>query len=490
MLAICLQLVGPLGAGAAPTARFYPQTGHWIAGDFLSFFDAHGGLDLFGYPRTEPMYGDGRLVQYFQRARFESWPENSPPYNVQLMLIGDAVMGPADPPVPAVSASGSDYFPQTGHSIAGAFRSFFDERGGLVVFGYPTSEAVPDSSGFVVQRFQRARFELHPELPPAYQISLGLLGDQYVFGMGRVPFSATLPVGGDSQPSAIPGNGIPASLGTGGQLVVQTSPGGNIVVENLDGTNAHIVGQGLDPAWSPDGKQIAFASWFGGDPGIFVVNADGSNLHNVYTMPFTRDPQWSPDGTRLSLYRRFDGAVLLNGVWEKDDWFQVMILNLATGTTALPPDQETHAYASTWSPDGQSLMFQQYDGLYVSKLTGPDLEPHLVRNTNGSFTTPSWSPDGKLIALTFWNHDHWDVGTIGPDGSSFRLLTYDQGAPAPSNNAAAAWSPRGDKIVFISDRSGDYTTYAMNPDGSDVTPLSGQPLAYSGAFARVLAWRP
>jgi len=82
----------PRLAEAAPAARFFAPTGHWVQGDFLTFFDQHGGLDVFGYPRTEPFYTDGRLVQYFQRERLESWPENPPPYNVQLMLIGDAVM--------------------------------------------------------------------------------------------------------------------------------------------------------------------------------------------------------------------------------------------------------------------------------------------------------------------------------------------------------------------------------------------------------------
>jgi hypothetical protein len=471
---------GPTVA-AAPTARYFPETGHWVFGDFLSFFDNHGGLDLFGYPRTETMFADGRLVQYFQRARFESWPENPPPYNVQLMLIGDAVTGPADPPVPAPSDPTAVYFPQTGHSIAGPFRAFFETRGGLLILGYPTSEARQDPSGFVVQRFQRARLELHPALPPAYQISLGLLGDQLVFGLGRVPFAATLPVSGDGSPTA--------TQSPSGQLVLQTSPGGDIVVENLDGSGARVVAQGLDPAWSPDGKKIAYAFW-GGDPGIYVVNADGGDRHKVYTMPFTRDPQWSPDGTRISLYRRFDGHVLINGAWENDDWFQVLVLNLADGTTWLPPEQQTHAYAATWSPDGQALMLQQYDGLYVTRLTGPDQVPHLVVGTNGSFTTPTWSPDGKRIALTYWNHDHWDVGIMNPDGSGFRLITFDPSAGTPTNNASAAWSPRGDRLIFVSDRGGTWTSYAMDPDGSNLTPLNGQGVVYQGSFARVIAWKP
>jgi hypothetical protein len=481
VVALCVSAFPLPTFAAAPTARYYPQTGHWVSGDFLTFFDGHGGLDLFGYPRTETMFADGRLVQYFQRARFESWPENSPPYDVQLMLIGDVVTGPADPPASPPSDPNAVYFSQTGHSLSGPFRAFFDSRGGLAIFGYPTSEAKPDSSGFVVQRFQRARLELHPELPPAYQVSLGLLGDQFVFNLGRVPFVATLPVTGDQNPSTVPS--------PSGQIALQTSPGGDIVVENVDGSGARVVAQGLDPAWSPDGKKIAYAFW-GGDPGIYVVNADGSGRHKVYSMPFTRDPQWSPDGTHIALYRRYDGHVFLNGAWENDDWFQVCVLNLADGTTWLPPDQETHAYAATWSPDGQSLIFQQFDGLFVTHLNGPDPEPHQIPGTNGSFTTPSWSPDGKSIAFTYWNHDHWDVGVMNPDGSEFRLLTFDPSAGMPTNNASAAWSSQGDRVIFISNRGGAWTSYAIDPDGSHLTPLNGQSVVYTGSFARVIAWKP
>src|SRR5581483_10249862 len=127
-----------------PSARYFPATGHWVEGSFLSFFDSNGGLDLFGYPRTEAIWRDGRLVQYFQRARFESWPENPAPFQVQLGLLGVEVTGPPDPPmppgqVPAAGDPSRTYFPATGHTLSGAFRDFYNARGGLGIFGYPIS---------------------------------------------------------------------------------------------------------------------------------------------------------------------------------------------------------------------------------------------------------------------------------------------------------------------------------------------------------------
>ncbi|MDA8217841.1 MAG: VanW family protein [Dehalococcoidales bacterium] len=171
------------GAKRSADSSYFPLTGHNVEGVFLSFFDQNGGIDVFGYPRTEAFEENGRLVQYFQRHRMEWWPENPPPWQVQLALLGDIVLGPADPPAPPKQEPGYVYFPQTGHSVGSPFLQFFQSRGGTLIFGYPTSEAHQDGP-FLVQRFQRARLELHPENPPAHRVQPGLLGDMYIDGTG------------------------------------------------------------------------------------------------------------------------------------------------------------------------------------------------------------------------------------------------------------------------------------------------------------------
>lgn len=164
-----------------PDARYYVQTGHNIFGGFRRFFEINGGIDIFGYPRTEELTEDGMTVQYFQRARFEYHPQHAgTPYEVQLTLLGNHVRSGeplAETVAPMPTTEIQQYFPQTGHSVHFAFLKYFRENGGVYIFGYPITQEVVEN-GRIVQYFQRARFEYHPQhAGTRYEVQLGLLGD-------------------------------------------------------------------------------------------------------------------------------------------------------------------------------------------------------------------------------------------------------------------------------------------------------------------------
>jgi hypothetical protein len=161
----------PVPAHAADTT-FFPQTGHSVSFGFKHFFSTRGGLDIFGYPTTEEITENGWTVQYFQRARFEYHPEFAgTPYEVELGLLGDLTAGQTF--AKATPQPGARFYPETSHNLSGPFLKYFDARGGLDIFGYPTSEPF-QRAGFTVQYFQRARMELHGS-----DVLLGLLGDEY-----------------------------------------------------------------------------------------------------------------------------------------------------------------------------------------------------------------------------------------------------------------------------------------------------------------------
>ena len=170
---------------------YFAQTGHSLSGAFLSYWRANGGLEIFGYPVseeiTEVSATDGRpyTVQYFERNRFELHPENAgTSFEVLLGLLGrDLTRGRtfADAQPPFESSADRVYFPETRHSLSGDFLRYWEEGGGLAIFGYPISEPMVETSptdgkSYTVQYFERNRFELHPENPAPFNVLLGLLG--------------------------------------------------------------------------------------------------------------------------------------------------------------------------------------------------------------------------------------------------------------------------------------------------------------------------
>src|SRR6266542_3244146 len=200
LLTLCISMVLALLA-AAPAAsaagsQFFPQTGHAVSGPFMAYWQAHGGLPIFGYPisdaqnEADPSSGKTALVQWFERARFELHPEFAgTPYEVELGLLGNQLaqgrqgQAPFEPIAPFASRPDRAFFPETSHSLAGSFYAYWAAHGGLAIFGYPISEAFletnpADGQVYTVQYFERARFEAHPANPSAYQVELGLLGSQ------------------------------------------------------------------------------------------------------------------------------------------------------------------------------------------------------------------------------------------------------------------------------------------------------------------------
>jgi hypothetical protein len=167
----------------------YFETGHYVCDEFLVFFEARGGLEVFGYPLTEAFDDPARglWVQYFQRARMEWHPYNPAPYNIQLGLLIDE-LGYIYPPIsenerPAFNNSVHHYFPETGHVVSYAFLKYFREKGGVDIFGYPRSEFM-DEGGHIVQYFQRAKMEWNPGAASGSQMHLANIGEIYLERFG------------------------------------------------------------------------------------------------------------------------------------------------------------------------------------------------------------------------------------------------------------------------------------------------------------------
>jgi hypothetical protein len=180
---LALAVLLTLAPAATPTARaqsgqvYVAETGHFLGGAFRIFFDQYGGLGVFGYPVTDEYFraSDSRIVQYFERARFELLIQPNGQLYVILGNIGNDFVnanGFVFERVPPVADTPNRrYFPQTGHILQQPFKSYWDANNGATFFGAPISEQVGDGNR-VVQYFERARLELNPD----GSITRGLLG--------------------------------------------------------------------------------------------------------------------------------------------------------------------------------------------------------------------------------------------------------------------------------------------------------------------------
>jgi TolB protein len=282
-----------------------------------------------------------------------------------------------------------------------------------------------------------------------------------------------------------------------GKLVFQTTLGGPFYVVNADGSGLRRITDGADPTWSPDGTQIAFVRWR--EPrGVWVVDADGSNEWRAFDWSEARWPSWSPDGTQILFSRQYGGRT---DEVEKCFWgfcftiaphphWKLGIVRLSDGDFREPPASQ-FSLAPAWSPDGSRIVYADEQGLRVQS---EDEVSYLITD-DGRDTGPAWSPDGSKVAFTRRQHDHWEVYVVDTDGRNLRRLTD---TPRRSNgevgnSAAAAWSPDGLHLAFLTDRSGKWEIWIMRAGGSGQKPmfpeaLEGLALEYASLGERAISW--
>ncbi len=194
-------LWGDVRAQTTPEGRYFPETGHWVSGDFLEKYNlAPNPEAIYGLPITDAFIDptSGHLIQYFEKARFELHPEETEDLRVQLTPLGELLYIPGESIPTPPNYPACTFFPQTAQSVCYAFLEYFEANGGVSQFGYPIS-GFESHDGWISQYFQRARFEWHPEMPPGERVQLADLGRQYFHTRGEDP--ALL--------KPVPGNFIP-----------------------------------------------------------------------------------------------------------------------------------------------------------------------------------------------------------------------------------------------------------------------------------------
>jgi Tol biopolymer transport system component len=274
--------------------------------------------------------------------------------------------------------------------------------------------------------------------------------------------AGTLAVGTRPARAAFPGtNGkiVFASNRHGGWEIYTKSPARNNLKRLTDNASKNVT-----PSWSADGKRIAFSS--GGEAfashDIFVMNANGSGrtlVTNERKIPGTSKwgdtaPSFSPNGHRIAFIRCF-------GLCRS-------IYTIRTDGSNLKPlasvDIRDESISSpAWSPDGPKI-------LYAINTSFPDFESILATESpdgsnwsmfyedpvGSALYTPDWSPDGSRVVFASAGEIYETVG-----GTEATRLTTNQ-----ASDQDPAYSPGGGKIVYSSNRDGDYDLYIKNADGT------------------------
>jgi polysaccharide biosynthesis protein PslG len=203
LIALLLLVTVPI-ASAQTAQRCFRETNQCIAGRIRQFWEQNGGLIIFGFP-TGPqgeiqIEGKRYQAQTFERSRLELHPQNKRPYDVLLGRLGAdrlAQQGRDWQAFPkSVAVDGCRFFPETSHNVCSTLYRTFRRNGleldgkkgktyaeSLALFGLPLSnehaEIFADGTTRLVQWFERARLEYHPEnLGTPYEVQLGLLGNE------------------------------------------------------------------------------------------------------------------------------------------------------------------------------------------------------------------------------------------------------------------------------------------------------------------------
>jgi Tol biopolymer transport system component len=223
----------------------------------------------------------------------------------------------------------------------------------------------------------------------------------------------------------------------------------------------------IEPAWSPDGRQIAFASRRHGSFDVYVMRADGTGTRRLTSSRSTDShPTWSPDGSKIAFSRDAADIYVMNadgsGVrkitavsasesepsWSPDGKW-IAYVRRAPGTEALEvwmmrPDGSgkrrlvslgERSINPAWSPDSARVAFASNSGrgrfydIYV--VTVRDERARRLTSTGPDAFEPAWSPDGSTIAFT----RDGSIVTIDLDGNE-ETLTKPSG-----NDSSPAWNP-------------------------------------------------
>ena len=258
--------------------------------------------------------------------------------------------------------------------------------------------------------------------------------------------------------------------------VRETESGKQITVADADGYGPQLLTTAsinLLPAWSPDGRVLAFTSFRdGGGAHVYTVDASSRAVRALVRMgDFATGAVYAPDGSRFALSAR---------VAENTDIY----LSQADGSSGRRlTDSRGIDISATWSPDGRRLAFVSDRAgspqIYTMAADGSDVRRLTFQGNYNQ--EPAWSPKGDLIAFSGRDEKRiFDLYVVNVQTGKVARLTQNEGT-----NEKPSWAPNGRLILFSSTRGGKKQLWTIAPDGSNARQITNEPRGASDP-----AWGP
>jgi len=251
----------------------------------------------------------------------------------------------------------------------------------------------------------------------------------------------------------------------------------SLLVADSDGFNPQVVARSkeslLSPAWSPDGKKIAYVSFESGNSNIYVQDITTGSRQLVESHPkgINGAPAWSPDGSKLAVALSFSGNL------------NIYVLNMASRQeTRVTSDNLAINTQPVWSPDGQTIYF-------TSDRSGKP-QIYQVSASGGSATRISFqgqsnqnvsvSYDGKQIAMVQGNGNVYRIGIADQTlGGQVHFVS-----PGPFDESPS-FAPNASMLLYAATEGTRGVLYSVSADGN-----VRQRLVLSDGDVREPAWGP
>ncbi len=290
-----------------------------------------------------------------------------------------------------------------------------------------------------------------------------------------------------AEPTAEATAALPADLVGKIAFVSENMLDSQIYIMNADGSDLHAVTKSdripWSPALSPDGKQIAFAAKVNERYQIFVMNSDGTNekqiTFNVSGQTGVSGIDWARDGKHLAY------TVKLSDNPNNQSYDLYTMKPDGAEQTKITPQPMEALIAPHWSPDGKLIIFNARDdsptspatpidptartNVYIINADGSNV--HRLTQSTYNELFPAWSPDGQAIVFLSGGSSNSEFGLyrVDADGTHPMQLSH-------TLFSQPAWSPDGKYIAAtLSEQVNDKwisNIYIMNADGSNPVKIT------------------